>query len=50
MNDAPDLHKITTVVIVGSGDSENAADKRGWWPVLALTENAHPIVLECNLN
>ena len=50
MNDALDLQKITTVVMVGPGDSENGADERGWWLVLALTEKAHPIVLECNLN
>src|SRR5215208_2167907 len=46
MNDSLDLHEITTVVAVALDDSENGADERGWWPVLALTDEAHPIVLE----
>ena len=50
MNDSLDLHEITTVVAVALDDSENGADERGWWPVLALTDEAHPIVFECNLN
>ena len=50
MNDSLDLHEITTVVAVTLSDSENGADERGWWPVLALTDEAHPIVFECNLN
>ena len=50
MNESLDLHEITTVVSVALGESENGADERGWWPVLALTDEAHPVVLECNLN
>ena len=50
MNNSLDLHKITTVVAVALADSENGSDERGWWPVLALTDEAHPIVFECNLN
>ena len=50
MNNSLDLHKITTVVAVALADSENRADERGWWPVLSLTDEAHRIVLECNLN
>ena len=50
MNDSLDLHEITTVVAVALSDFENGADERGWWPVLALTDEAHPIVFECNLN
>jgi len=50
MSDSPDLHEITTVVAVALSDFENGADERGWWPVLALTDEAHPIVFECNLN
>ena len=51
MTDDPlDLHEITAVVAVALGESENGADDRGWWPLLALTAAAHPIVLECNLN
>jgi hypothetical protein len=45
-----DLQAITTVVAVSLAESENGADERGWWPVLALTDEAHPIVFECNLN
>ncbi len=43
-------HEITTVIAVALDDSENGADERGRWPVLALTDEAHPIVFECNLN
>ena len=50
MNDSLDLHEITTVVTIALADSENGADERGWWPVIALTDEAHPIVFECNLN
>jgi hypothetical protein len=50
MNDALDLHEITTVVPVALDESGNGADERGWWPVLAFTEEGHPIVLECNVN
>jgi hypothetical protein len=50
MHEPPDLHEITTVVAVALSDFENGADERGWWPVLALTDEAHPIVFECNLN
>ena len=50
MKDSLDLHEITTVVAVALAESENGADERGWWPVLALTDEAHPIVFECNLN
>ena len=50
MNNSLDLHEITTVVAVALADSENGSDERGWWPVLALTDEAHPIVFECNLN
>jgi hypothetical protein len=50
MNDALDLHEITTVLAVALSDSENGADERGWWPVIALTDEAHPIVFACNLN
>ena len=50
MNNSLDLHEITTVVAVALTDSENGSDERGWWPVLALTDEAHPIVFECNLN
>ena len=49
-NDALDLHEITTVVPVALDESGNGADERGWWPVLAFTEEGHPIVLECNVN
>jgi hypothetical protein len=50
MNDSRDLREITAVVAVALDESENGADERGWWPLLALTDDAHPIVLECNLN
>jgi hypothetical protein len=50
LNNSLDLHEITTVVAIALDDSQTGADERGWWPVLALTDEAHPIVLECNLN
>ena len=50
MNNALDLHEITTVVPLMLGESDNGADERGWWPVLAFTDEVEPIVLECNLN
>ena len=50
MNDSLDLHEITTLGAVALGESANGPDERGWWPVLALTDEAHPVVFECNLN
>jgi len=50
MNDAPDLHKITHVVVLTPGETESEADERGWWPVVAFTEDVRPIVLEFNVN
>ncbi len=50
LNNSLDLHEITTVVALALDDSKNGADERGWWPVLALTDESHPIVFECNLN
>src|SRR4051812_18474573 len=50
MNGALDLHKITRVIALPDGETENGADDRGWWPVIAFTDDVRPIVLELNVN
>jgi hypothetical protein len=50
MNGAVDLHRITRVVPLASDEAENNPDDRGWWPVVAFTDDVRPIVLELNLN
>jgi hypothetical protein len=47
MNHALDVHKITRVVPI---DPDNESDERGWWPVVAFTEDVRPIVFEFNIN
>ena len=50
MNDALDLHEITHLVPLASNDTELGIDERGWWPVVAFTDDVRPVVLEFNLN
>ena len=47
MNSALDVQEITSVVPI---DPDNESDERGWWPVVAFTDDVRPIVLEINLN
>lgn len=49
MNDAVDIHEITHVVAVAPAEAE-IGDERGWWPVIAFTDDVRPIVLELNVN
>jgi len=49
MNDALDLHAITSVIAVGAAE-DGIGDERGWWPVVAFTDDVRPIVLELNVN
>ena len=49
MNGALDLHKIVHLVALAQDESESG-DGRGWWPVVAFTDDVRPIVLEVNLN
>ena len=48
MNGSIDLHEITRVIPVAP--ENDADDERGWWPVVAFTDDVRPIVLEFNLN
>ena len=50
MNGAADLHEITHLLPLPTGLADDDADERGWWPVLAFTDDVRPIVLEINLN
>jgi len=50
MNGALDLREITRVIALPAGETEDAADDRGWWPVIAFTDDVRPIVLEFNVN
>ena len=50
MKEAADLHPLTWVVPLPAGLGEDDADERGWWPVLAFTDDVRPVVLELNLN
>jgi hypothetical protein len=50
MNDALDLHAITTVVPIEAGESENGAGTRGEWPMIAFTDDVQPIVFDFNVN
>ena len=46
-----DVREITRVVLpLAPDDAGNEADERGWWPVLAFTDDVRPIVLEINVN
>ena len=47
MNRALDVQEITSVFPV---DSDNESDERGWWPVVAFTDDVRPIVFEFNIN
>jgi hypothetical protein len=49
-NDALDLRPITSVVPLGLNAAEDELGGRGWWPVLAFTDDVRPIVLEFNVN
>ena len=48
MNQASDVREITRVVLPLETDDQ--VDTRGWWPVLAFTDDVRPIVLEINVN
>jgi hypothetical protein len=50
MNGALDVREITHVVPVAADETETEADERGWWPVIAFTDDVRPIVLELNVN
>jgi len=47
MNRALDVHELTSVIPV---DPDNESDERGWWPVIAFTDDVRPIVFEFNIN
>ena len=47
MNRALDVQALTRVIPVAP---ENESDERGWWPVVAFTDDVRPIVLEFNIN
>ena len=47
MNHALDVQEITSVVPVAADDE---SDERGWWPVIAFTDDVRPIVFEFNIN
>jgi hypothetical protein len=47
MNSALDVQEITSVVPI---DPDNESDERGWWPVVAFTDDVRPIVFEFNIN
>ena len=47
MNPTIDIHQLTRVVPVAP---ENVAYERGWWPVVAFTDDVRPVVLELNVN
>jgi len=47
MNRALDVQEITSVIPI---DPDNESDERGWWPVVAFTDDVRPIVFEFNIN
>jgi len=50
VNDALDLHRIIHVVALAPDEGEDHGDERGWWPVVAFTDDVRPIVLQLNVN
>ena len=47
MNRALDVQEITRIIPV---TPDNESDERGWWPVVAFTDDVRPIVFEFNIN
>lgn len=50
MNEAVDLHELTSVIPLPPGATDDQPDERGWWPVLAFTDDVRPVPLAFNLN
>ena len=50
LSGGPVLREITHVLPLPPGLADDESDERGWWPVLAFTDDVRPIVLEINLN
>ena len=47
---ALDVREIKHLVVLAPDRCENEPDERGWWPVVAFTDDVRPITLEFNLN